>query len=160
MVFEQLTFALDIVLSPITALPTPIAILIISAGITGLLLVLSKLLVNKNMVKEIRAKMEETRENLTKAQKEGNKENVQKFLDELMKTNNQYMKQTFKTMIISLIVVSIFLPWLGYKYQGLTVAVLPFSLPFIGSQLPWLYWYFLVSLMVGWTARKLVGSVP
>jgi len=106
----------------------------------------------------LKRNMEEIKENLTEAQKEGNKENVNKFLSELMKVNNQYLRHSFKTLIISLLIVSLFLPWLAQKYQGLTVATLPFNLPFIGSGLNWLYWYIFVSLAVGWLIRKLLGA--
>lgn len=158
MVFEQITGALDLVFLPITVLPSHVAIFIISVAITSIILVLSRVVINRNVVLEIKKRMEEIRENLTKAQKEGRKEDVNKFLNDLMKTNNDYMKQTFKTMIVSLIIISLFLPWFANHYASSQVAKLPFTLPIIGSKMTWIYWYALVSLMAGWVARKIFGS--
>lgn len=102
--------------------------------------------------------MEDIRESLTQAQKDGNKEEVSKFLAEMMKMNSQYMKQTFKALIISMIVLALFLPWLTHTYGGSVVAALPFSLPLIGSNLTWIYWYILVSVSIGWVVRKLLEA--
>jgi uncharacterized membrane protein (DUF106 family) len=119
---------------------------------------INRLLVNKNLVKEIKTKMEEIKENLNQAQKLGNKEHANKLIDEMMRTNNQYMKLTFKALIVSMIVISLFLPWVGEKYKGLTVALLPFNLPFVGASMEWLYWYIIVSITLGWIANKLLGA--
>ena len=83
---------------------------------------------------------------------------MNRFLNDLMKTNNDYMKQTFKTMIISLVIISLFLPWLANHYAISQVAKLPFNLPVIGAKMTWIYWYALVSLMAGWVARKIFGA--
>lgn len=155
---EQIISALDFLFLPLTFFQNHISILLISILLTTIIFVINRLFVNKNLVNETKRKMEEIRESLTQAQKEGNKENIEKFLNELMKTNTQYMRQTFKTLIISLIIISFFLPWLNYRYQGLTVAALPFNLPLIGSSLNWLYWYILISLAVGWVIRKIFGE--
>lgn len=158
MVIETIAAALDLVLTPITIFPMYISVLLVAALITVLIMGLNRLFINRTVIKEIKKRMEEIREQLTQAQKIGDKENTSKFLNELMKTNSQYMKHTFKTLIISLIVISLFLPWLSFKYEGLAVAQLPFALPIIGTSLTWLYWYILVSLSVGWLLRKLLGS--
>jgi len=119
--------------------------------------VINKFSINKKAVREIKNRMEEIRENLTKAQKEGNKEETNRFLNEMMKANNDYMKQTFAALIISIVVLSLFLPWLRYRYEGKVVAALPFSLPVIGSSMGWVWWYVLVSFTVGWVIKKLLG---
>jgi len=147
--------AFDLIFSPLAVFKPHISLLIVSAILTLIVVVLNKLTIKRDLVKNIKTKMEEIRESLTKAQKEGNMEEANKFLSEMMKVNSQYMKQTFKALIISLIVISIFLPWLKYKYEGSAVAI-PFSLPLIGSSLSWLYWYILISITIGWVARKLL----
>jgi len=157
MVFETLYPAFDLIFSPITIFPTYASVLIISAILTLIVLSLNRLLVNKNIMKEIRTRMEELKENLTQAQKEGNKETANKLIDDLMKTNSQYMRHTFKGLIVSMIVISLILPWVGQKFKGLTVATLPFNLPVVGYTMDWLVWYFIVSLTIGWIANKLLG---
>ena len=157
MVFESLYPLFDAIFSPITGLPYHVSILLISMMLTLIVLGLNRLLVKQHIVKQIKTKMEEIKENLNRAQKEGNKETVNSLVSEMMKTNNQYMKHTFRSLIVSMVVVSLFLPWVGAKYQGLAVAALPFNLPFVGSSLEWLYWYILVSLAAGIILNKLLG---
>jgi uncharacterized membrane protein (DUF106 family) len=109
------------------------------------------------LIEEVKNKMEEIRENLTQAQKVGNAEEINKFLKEMMKTNSQYMRQMLKAMIISIVVLAMFLPWLNYKYGGVAIVKLPFTLPILGSSLNWVWWYVLVSFAMGWVIKKLLG---
>jgi len=157
MVLEQITGVIDFVLSPLTIFESHISIVIISLTLTLIIIGLNRIFINKSLVKDIKNKMESIRENLAQAQKTGSKEETQKFLSDLMKTNNEYMKHTFKTLIISIVIISIFLPWLSGKYEGAIVAFLPFALPVIGTGLTWLYWYILVSITIGWVIRKVFG---
>jgi len=158
MVLEELTGMMNLIMSPITAFPPYIALFIFSLVITLLILGLNRIFTRKSALKEIKIKMQELRENLTKAQKEGNKENTEKYMSEMLKANNQMMKVSFKSMIISFVIIAIFLPWVSSKYSGATVAYLPFEIPFVGSGLSWVYWYFLVSMTIGWITNKLFGS--
>jgi uncharacterized membrane protein (DUF106 family) len=149
-------------LEPITGLVTLIAtkptlsLLIVSSLITALLVVLTRLLVNKKVVTEIKDKMEEIREQLTVAQKAGDTEQANKHLTDMMNINKDYMRQTFKALVVSLIVVSVLLPFLKSNYEGMTAIKLPFSVPFLGSQITWIYWYILISFAVGWSLRKVL----
>lgn len=153
---EQITGMFDFVLSPIAAFPPHLAILITSFLVTAMIIGINRLFTKRSVIQEIKNRIEEIRENLTRAQKEGNTENINKFLNEMIKANNEYMKYTFKTLIISIVIATLFLPWLSYKYSGLTVATLPFSVPLIGSELNWIYWYILASLTIGWILNKLM----
>ena len=154
---EPLIAAFDLIFSPLAFLKPHVSLLIVSTILTLIVLFLNRIAVNKNLMKEVKTKMEEIKENLTRAQKDGNTEEINKFLAEMMNANSQYLKQNFRTLLISIVVISLFLPWLGYKYGGAAVA-LPFSLPIIGSSLGWTYWYILVSVAVGWVIRKLIEA--
>jgi len=154
--FEWLIAAFEVIFSPLAVFKPLLSLLIVSAVLTLILTLLNRFLVDRKVMKEVKKRMEEIRENLTKAQREGNKEEVSKFLAEMNSLLAKNMKQTFKVLIISLVVISLFLPWLKYKYEGLTVATLPFSLPLIGSSLSWVFWYVLVSFAIGWVIRKLI----
>lgn len=153
---EPLIAVFDVIFSPLAILRPHISLLIVSAILTLVVIILNKLTIKKDLVRDMKKRMEEIRESLTKAQKDGNREEANKFLSEMMKANSQYMRQTFKTLIVSTVVLALFLPWLTHKYGGSAVATLPFSLPFIGSNLSWIYWYILVSLTIGWVVRKLL----
>lgn len=159
---EQITGMLvngfNLVFSPLFVFSPIVSLLIVSSFLTILVLGLNRIVTNRKLVKEIKDKMEQVRENLTAAQKIGDKENVNKLLAEMMSINNTYMKQTFKAMIVSLVVLALFLPWLRYKYDGMTVAALPFTLPFLGNSLSWVYWYILVSFSIGWVVGKFLGD--
>ena len=157
MVLESLYPVFEAIFSPVTAFPYYISVLIISATLTLMVLGINRLLINKNIVKGIKTKMEEIKENLNQAQKLGDKENANKLVNEMMKTNNESMKHTFKALIVSMVVISLILPWVGQKYKGLAVATLPFNLPFVGYSLDWLWWYVLVSITLGWIANKFFG---
>jgi uncharacterized membrane protein (DUF106 family) len=158
MVVEFIVGALDVVLKPITVLPNYVAVMLVAGMITFLITGLNKVFINRSAVKEIKKRMEEVREKLTAAQKAGNKDEMNAHINELMRTNNQYMKHTFKSLIISLAVISLFLPWMNFTYNGVAIASMPFPVPFIGQDLTWLYWYILVSFSIGWFIRKLTGS--
>lgn len=156
MVFDFIGQMIDPVFAPLAVFSPDVTIFIFSAMLTLLILFVNRLLVKKSFIEEIRTKMEQLKEKITQAQKEGNKEELQKFMGELMQTNNQYMKHNFKTLIVSLIVLSLLLPWLSYRYSAVIINI-PFSLPFLGSQISWVYWYVLASFAVGWGARKVFG---
>ncbi len=158
MVFEQLASITAPIFAPFFKLSPIIAVSIFSVFLTGIITIINKLMINKKKMKEIKDSMASVRENLTRAQKEGNAEETKKYFNEYMKSNSQYMKQTFKTLMVSMAIVILFLPLLSVKYKDVVVAVLPFSLPFIGSELSWIWWYILVSFTVGWVIKKIVGE--
>lgn len=149
---------LNLIFSPLSAFNPIISLLLVSSFLTILVLGLNRIVTNRKVVKEIKDKMQDVREKLTAAQKIGDKENADKLLAEMMNINSTYMRQTFKTMIVSLVVLALFLPWLKYKYDGMIVANLPFTLPFIGTSLSWIYWYILVSFAVGWILGRFLGD--
>jgi uncharacterized membrane protein (DUF106 family) len=153
---EKFFSFLDIVFSPIINLPPFVSLTILSVFLALLITFLEKIFVRKNVRLGIEGKIEEIREKLTEAQRNGDKEKTEKLVKELMKINSEYVKHSFKLLFISLIVIAIFLPWLNFKYQGLAVATLPFSLPLFGSKLSWLYWYAFASLVASWIIKKLL----
>ncbi|MDI6798808.1 MAG: EMC3/TMCO1 family protein [Candidatus Aenigmarchaeota archaeon] len=132
-----------------------IILLIISSALTVFIVFLNRILVNKKVVQEIKARMAEIRENITRAQREGDMESANKLLSEMLKVNSEYMKQSLKVLVASIIVISLAFPLLGSSFSGLAVSM-PFELPFIGSKLNWIGWYVLVSFAIGWVVRKIL----
>ncbi len=156
---EQLYPIFDAVFAPIVAFPNHLAILFISILLTLMLVSFNKILVKKNIREELKKKMEEVKMNLAQAQKEGNKEDQNKFLNDMMKLHNETMKHTLKATLVSMAVIVLILPWVANKYEGLTVAAVPFEIPLIGANLSWLYWYILVSLTVSWVLNRFFGAM-
>lgn len=156
-IFLPLNNALAVVFSPLNAFPPIVSVLFLSSFLTILVIAVTKLFVNTKLLREIKDEMEKIREQLTSAQKEGNKELANDHLKRMMEVNSKYMQHSFKAVIISIVVLGLFLPYLNFKYNGLTVAQLPFAVPFIGHSIGWLYWYVVVSFTIGWVVRKIIG---
>lgn len=161
MVLEEITAAIilagDLVLGPVKIFQPHVSLAILSIALTVIVLILGRLVTNRKFIAEIKARTEDLRVKLAQAQKEGNKDGTNQLLNELMKTQSQYMKHNFRILIVSMVMISLFLPWANHTYQGTSVAVLPFELPVIGASLSWIYWYILISFTVSWVIRKLFG---
>jgi len=155
--FEPIIEAVGFVFSPVTIFSPYIAILIMSVFLTLSIMGLNRLVTNRKLMKELKEKMGKIKENLKQVQKEGDKEKANQLLNEMMKTNGQYMKQTFKALVVSMLVIFLILPWLRAEYAEVSISM-PFTLPIIGSGIGWLGWYILVSFSVGWVAQKLLGG--
>jgi uncharacterized membrane protein (DUF106 family) len=104
---------------------------------------------------------------LSKAQKEGKTEEINKYMNEYMKLNTESMKQQFKSLLISIVFIMMFLPILNLKYSGMEILKMPFPFPLIAfkpfhfylSQIGgWVIWYFIVSLSIGVTFKKIIGE--
>ncbi|MEM7821197.1 MAG: EMC3/TMCO1 family protein [Candidatus Aenigmatarchaeota archaeon] len=147
----------DFVFSPITLLKPHVSLLIISTILTLIAFFLNRVFVDRNFLKEIKNKMDEIRANLINAQKNGNSEEMNRFLGEMMKLNREYIRHTLKATIISILILAIFLPWMKYKFSGMVVAT-PFNIPIIGSTLSWLYWYMLIAIAISWFFNKLLSD--
>ncbi|MFH1623296.1 MAG: EMC3/TMCO1 family protein [Candidatus Aenigmatarchaeota archaeon] len=159
--FEQITgmtvAAMDATFAPLMAFGPMVSLFAVSAAITVSITLLGRLLTNNKAVKELKSKMQELREQMTAAQKAGDKDAVNRLLEQTMRMNNEFMKHSYKSLFVSLVVISIFLPWLRHSYEGMAIASLPFALPFVGTSLTWVVWYILVSFTIGWVVRKMFG---
>ncbi len=149
--FEQLTPILDTISYP------PLALALLAVTVTCLIYALNRLIVKRQVLEEIKAKMAEIRENLSLAQQTKNVEAVEKWMKEFVSVNNKYIKLTVKSMIITAAVSIIVLTLIGSKYSG-NIVKLPFEIPYLGSALSGVYWYVFVSVIVGWLINKLLGG--
>jgi len=155
--FEPIINAVDFVFSPITVFPAPVAIFVFSVFITLLIVIINRFTINRKLTKELKEKMNKLKVELSQVEKDGNKEKMSQLFGEMMELNKSYMMQTSKSLIISLIIVAIFLPWVRYKYAEASIA-LPFNLPFIGPNFSWLIWYILISVTISFVVQKLIGD--
>lgn len=152
MMFEFVTA----LIAPLMATKPVLSLLIVSSVMTAIVVVMTRLMINKKVVGEIKDKMENIREQLTVAQKAGNTEEANKHMADMMKVNSEYMRQTFKALMASIVVLALFLPFLKQSYEGMAVVTMPFTVPVLGSSLNWVYWYILVSFAMGYLLRKLL----
>jgi uncharacterized membrane protein (DUF106 family) len=154
--FESYFALLDTIFLPVTNLPPFLSIAIFAIFSTLLVTFILKIFERKKVRAEIMKRLEEIREKLTVAQRSKNSEETERLIKELLSINKEYLKHSLKLILISFLIVLIFLPWLNFKYRGTAAAILPFSLPVLGSKLPWFYWYAFVSLVISWLIKKFI----
>lgn len=158
-ILQPIGMYLDPVFSPLTVLPPFVTIVIMAALLTTLITVISRLVVNRKLMMQVKEQMEEIKEKLNAAQKAGNKDEQNKYLSELMKANSGYMRHTMKTMAVSIVVVILFFPWLSFRYAGVNAVQLPFTIPFLNmAHLEWFWWYVIAAFAIGTVMRKIMGS--
>jgi len=155
--FEFLFSAFDFAFYPLTLVSPIIAVFLVSAFITILITVINKFLINQNLVRSLKKRMEEVRDNISQAQKSGDNEKANKFLNEMLEINNQYMGQIFRALTVSIIVIILILPWVQFKYGSVVVAKLPMMIPYVGNEMNWFWWYAIVTLNIGWFIRKILA---
>jgi len=122
-----------------------------------LVILINKFLVNRKKMDEIKRMIEEIRVKIAEAQKNKDMESASKLLNELMKLNSEQLRQSLLALVVSMLLIAIILPWMKYRYEGMVILKLPFSLPLIGNSLSWFIWYFLVSFAIGFLLRKIFG---
>ena len=108
--------------------------------------------------KEVKKRMQDIRAKMLETQKSGDTKKTNEHLAELMKINSEYMKFTFKPMIVSLVLVILILPVLKSSYTGKIVATIPNVLPAVGGiKLDWFWWYFISTFVISLIAKKMLG---
>ncbi len=148
---------MDVVFSPIFALPPMLSIIIFSIILSVVTIALNRVLMKKEVMKEMKAKMKELQNTMKTAQKEGNKELVSTSMKEMMTINGKYMKENMRVMIVSLVIGLVFLLYMSTKYANVNIA-LPFSIPILGSSINWIYWYIITSLAISMVIKKVTGD--
>lgn len=154
---DQLAKFLNFIFWPLTLLPPVLSVFIMACIVVVLITLINRIFINKNFVKEVREKMNVLREELLELQKKGEMERAKKVLDEITKQNLAYLKHNLKAILVSIVVISLIIPWVQYTYKDVTVAKLPFVLPHINSNLNWFLWYLIASFAVSWVITRLVG---
>ncbi|MCD6402885.1 MAG: DUF106 domain-containing protein [Candidatus Aenigmarchaeota archaeon] len=136
----------------------PFMSLFLIALAVSLIIILSyKFFVNLEKLNEAKKKMKQLQKTLIDAQKSNDVERMKKIVEEITEVNKVFMKESIKPMIISLILLVTIFPIISKMYTGKIVARLPFSLPWIGSELSWIGWYIIVSVTITWILRRLLG---
>ena len=120
----------------------------------------AKLLVDYNMVKNTMKEVQAWRKEMDQAKKA----NDEQTLSKLMKKSQAMMKLQSRASMEQMKVTAVtFVPFLLIWYLinhvlgGHVVAVAPFPLPIIGTQLTFFYWYFLSSFAVNFPIMRLFG---
>ena len=131
-------------------------VLIISLALSLLMVILTKLLTNQDEIKKAKREMKFYQEKIKKAQKAGDNQTVSKLSNDMLKASSKQLRQSMKPMLVSLIIFVIALGWLAAEYGELVIN-LPITLPFLGAELNWFWWYLIIVLPTSFIFRKMLG---
>ncbi|MFH1228973.1 MAG: EMC3/TMCO1 family protein [Candidatus Aenigmatarchaeota archaeon] len=136
-------------------LPIFIEEILASALITFLITVIYRFLGNQSDMRQLKIDMKEKQSKIKEVQKT-NPQEANRIMNEVMVLTNKQMKMNMKPMMLTLVVVSLALPYFPNFFPG-DVVSLPLSLPYFGDSFGWLMWYFIVSIPFGYGFRKILG---
>lgn len=136
--------------------PGYMEVLIISVMLSLVSVIITKLFSDQSAVRGLKAEMKSLNDRIKKAQKAGNQSEVSRLSSELMKISGKQFQMNMKPMLISMVIFLGVFWFFGMFYEELVVAS-PFDIPFIGNELGWFWWYFLIVLPGSFMWRKLLG---
>jgi uncharacterized membrane protein (DUF106 family) len=133
-------------------------VFLVGAFISILMSIINWKVLGTEKAKEVKKRMQDIRAKMLETQKSGDTKKTNEHLAELMKINSEYMRFTFKPMIVSLVLVILILPVLRSSYTGKVVGIIPNALPAIGGiKLDWFWWYFISTFVISLIAKKMLG---
>ena len=111
---------IETVCAPFIAMGPIYAIAAISTFISLLLSISYKLLVNQNKVKYIRTELKELKTKMNAAKKKGKEKELKTLFDKSLKLNNQQLMLNMKPLMASMVLITLFLPWLSHAYGDIS----------------------------------------
>ncbi len=109
--------------APLIAMGPLYAIAGISTFISFLLSISYKLLVNRNKVKYVRTELKELKTKMNAAKKKGKEKELKTLFDKSLKLNNEQLMLNMKPLMASMVLITLFLPWLGHAYGDITAPI-------------------------------------
>jgi uncharacterized membrane protein (DUF106 family) len=114
---------------------------------------MSKFLANQGEIKRSKKNMQMYKEKASKAQKAGDLKKANEYMSEMMKASQKQLRLNMRPMMLSFGIFIFAATWFGTTYVDLKV-LSPLSIPFIGAELNWAYWYILIVLPASTIFRK------
>ena len=148
---ERIGKVLNPIFQPFLFFNPLISLLMLSLIFTLLIIFYQRKIFRKNEIREIKKRVDELKEKMIKAQKNGNKEEVEKILNEMFKANLKLIKEDFKVLILSFFLGIIIFSWVSFAYSGYYVK-LPFP---VFNKISLIYFYMLLSFIVGIVLAKI-----
>lgn len=130
-------------------------VMIISILLALFSVLLSKFLANQEVLKKAKEEIELYRKKSTEAQKEGDMKKANKYMSEMIKASQKQMRENMKPMMFSFIMFILAFSWLGANYSDLLVS-LPFTVPFLGKEINWFWWYLIIIIPMSMFFRKIL----
>ncbi len=156
MAIEAYYAVLSAIFAPVLALPPALAETILAAMIVFIITVLYKYLVDQEQMREHKEQIKTMQQKIKELQKT-NPAEANKMLGDVLGMTNKQMLMNLKPMLVTMAFVLVFLPWIASVFGGKSVVLLPFALPFFGSELGWIAWYLIVSIPLSLLFRKMLG---
>ena len=137
-------------------LPGYMEVLAVSILLSFVSVMITRTFSDQKAVKALKSEMKTLNDRIKKAQKAGNQSEATKLSGDLMKISSKQFQMNMKPMFISLFIfLGVF--WFFGMFYGELVVPSPVNIPFIGNQLGWFHWYFLIVLPGSFMWRKLLG---
>jgi len=140
---------------PVLGMPPVLAEIVIASAVTLVITLLYRLLSDPKKLKELRDRTKEINAKVKELQKT-NPEAASKMTNEMLEITNKQMMASMKPMLATLLVASLFFPWMAATFTG-PIVKLPAEVPLFGADLGWLMWYIVISIPVSQIFRKLMG---
>ena len=139
-------------------LPAYQEIFLLSLGLSLLMTLASRFLANQQEMKKAKKDMEFYRDKASKAQKAGDLKKSNEYMSEMLKASQRQFRHNMKPMMFSFLIVILAASWFAATYAEVQVAS-PISIPVLGSELNWFYWYLIVVFPFTLIFRKLLDIV-
>lgn len=137
--------------------PGYIEVMAITVAMSLASVLITRFLGDQKGVKNLKAEMKKLNERIKKAQKSGDTKEVSRLSSELMKMSGKQFQLNMKPMMITMVMFMGVFWFVIRAYYSELVVLAPFSIPFIGNNLGWFYWYLLVAIPTGLMFRKLLS---
>ncbi len=144
--------SMDSMFAPLFILPPVLSVVMFSTLLSLITLGFNRLLMKKEVVKGLKDRMKELNKTIKQATKDGDKETMSSSMKEMMTLNRSFMRENMKVMAASMVVGIVFFVYMSAKYSGLTI-------PVLGFNINWLYWYVITSLAISMLLRKVTGDI-
>lgn len=120
---EILYNLIETIYAPLIEIGPLYAITGISITISLILSLAYKFLVNQSKVKYIRTELKELKTKMNAAKKKGSEKELKTLFNKSLKLNNQQLMLNMKPLLASMVLISLFLPWLGHAYGDINVKI-------------------------------------
>jgi uncharacterized membrane protein (DUF106 family) len=148
---EECGKVLNFLFQPLLLFNPLLSLLLLSLISTILIMLYQRKVFKRVEVKKIKENIDELKEKMIKIQKSGNKEEMEKILDEILKNNFKLMKENFKVIILSFFLGIVILSWVSFAYSGYYIK-LPFP---VFTKISSIYFYIILSFVIGIVLAKI-----
>lgn len=120
----------------------------------------AKLLVDYNMVRNAMKEVQVWRKEMDQAKKANDEQTLQKLMKKsqaMMKLQSRASMEQFKVTAVTFVPFLLLWYLLSAVFGRHIVAIAPFALPIVGTQLNFISWYFLSSFAVNFPIMRIFG---